>query len=107
MAEHKEQYDAFAVPNMAQEFCPVEDIRDGMIVTKDKRYIKVVEVQPINFLLRSAGEQRDIILSFAELLRIAPVKLQFKSNANRPSGQDRPGLSAAAGRRQPGGNVYR
>ena len=83
MAEHKEQYDAFAVPNMAQEFCPVEDIRDGMIVTKDKRYIKVVEVQPINFLLRSAGEQRDIILSFAELLRIAPVKIQFKSNANR------------------------
>ena len=69
--------------NMAQEFFPVEDIRDGMIVTKDKRYIKVVEVQPINFLLRSAGEQRDIILSFAELLRIAPVKIQFKSNANR------------------------
>ena len=83
MAEHKEQYDAFAVPNMAQEFFPVEDIRGGMIVTKDKRYIKVVEVQPINFLLRSAGEQRDIILSFAELLRIAPVKIQFKSNANR------------------------
>lgn len=69
--------------NMAQEFFPVEDIREGMIVTKDKRYIKVVEVQPINFLLRSAGEQRDIILSFAELLRIAPVKIQFKSNANR------------------------
>ena len=71
------------IHNMAQEFFPVEDIRDGMIVTKDKRYIKVVEVQPINFLLRSASEQRDIILSFAELLRIAPVKLQFKSNANR------------------------
>jgi len=28
-------------------------------------------------------KQRDIILSFAELLRIAPVKMQFKSNANR------------------------
>ena len=25
---------------MAQEFFPVEDIREGMIVTKDKRYIK-------------------------------------------------------------------
>ena len=54
-----------------------------MIVTKDGRYIKIVEIQPINFLLRSASEQRDIIMSFAELLRIAPVKLQFKSNANR------------------------
>lgn len=69
--------------NMAQEFFPVADIRGGMIVTKDKRYIKIVEIQPINFLLRSADEQRDIILSFAELLRIAPVKIQFKSNANR------------------------
>ena len=77
------QKESRRIHNMAQEFFPVEDIREGMIVTKDKRYIKVVEVQPINFLLRSAGEQRDIILSFAELLRIAPVKIQFKSNANR------------------------
>ena len=69
--------------NMAQEFFPVADIRDGMIVTKDGRYIKILEIQPINFLLRSASEQRDIIMSFSELLRIAPVKLQFKSNANR------------------------
>lgn len=49
-----------------------------MIVTKDGRYIKIVEIQPINFLLRSASEQRDIIMSFAELLRIALVRLQFK-----------------------------
>lgn len=70
------------IHNMAQEFFPIEDIRDGMVITKDKRYIKIVEIQPINFLLRSADEQR-VILSFAELLRIAPVKIQFKSNANR------------------------
>ena len=71
------------IKNMAQTFFPVEDIRGGMIITKDKRHIKIVEVHPINFLLRSADEQRDIILSFSELLRIAPVKMQFKSNANR------------------------
>ena len=69
--------------NMAQEFFPVADIREGMVITKDGRYVKIVEIQPINFLLRSASEQRDIILSFAELLRVAPVKIQFKSNANR------------------------
>ncbi len=77
--EHKSRQ----IKNMAQAFFPVEDIRSGMIVTKDKRYVKIVEIHPINFLLRSADEQRDIILSFAELLRIAPVKMQFKSNANR------------------------
>ena len=79
----EEKRESRKILNMAQEFFPVEDIRGGMIVTKDKRYIKVVEVQPINFLLRSAREQQDIILSFGELLRIAPVKIQFKSNANR------------------------
>ena len=71
------------IKNQSQTFFPVADIRGGMIVTKDKRYVKVVEIHPINFLLRSADEQRDIILSFAELLRIAPVKIQFKSNANK------------------------
>ena len=71
------------IHNQAQEFFPVEDIRGGMILTKDKRYLKVVEIRPINFLLRSASEQRDIIMSFAELLRVIPVKIQFKSNSNR------------------------
>jgi len=71
------------IKNQAQTFFPVADIRGGMICTKDKRYIKIVEIVPINFLLRSADEQRDIIMSFAELLRIAPVTIQFKSNANR------------------------
>lgn len=82
-AEQGEKSKSRRIYNMAQEFFPVADIRGGMIVTKDGRYIKIVEIQPINFLLRSASEQRDIILSFAELLRIAPVKIQFKSNANR------------------------
>ena len=71
------------IKNMAQAFFPVEDIRGGIIITKDGRYVKIVEIHPINFLLRSADEQRDIILSFSELLRISPVKMQFKSNANR------------------------
>lgn len=71
------------IKHQAQTFFPVADIRGGMLVSKDKRYVKVVEIRPINFLLRSADEQRDIILSFAELLRIAPVKIQFKSNANK------------------------
>lgn len=34
------QKESRRIHNMAQEFFPVEDIREGMIVTKDKRYIK-------------------------------------------------------------------
>lgn len=33
---------------------------------------------PINFLLRSAREQRSIIYSFISYLKISPVKIQFK-----------------------------
>ena len=45
---------------------------------RDRRYIKVIEVLPINFLLRSAREQRSIIYSFVSYLKISPVKMQFK-----------------------------
>ncbi|MDR1204541.1 MAG: ATP-binding protein [Peptococcaceae bacterium] len=40
--------------------------------------MKIIEVEPINFLLRSAREQRGIIYSFIGYLKISPVKTQFK-----------------------------
>ena len=59
-------------------YLPIDRVANGIIYTKDHRYIKVVEVVPINFLLRSAREQRGIIYSFVSYLKISPVKLQFK-----------------------------
>ncbi len=64
--------------NSAAEYLPIEKIENGIIYTKDHRYIKVIEVVPINFLLRSAREQRSIIYSFISYLKISPVKIQFK-----------------------------
>lgn len=60
------------------EYLPIEKIANGIIYTKDHRYIKLIEVVPINFLLRSAREQRSIIYSFISYLKISPVKIQFK-----------------------------
>lgn len=40
--------------------------------------MKLIEILPINFLLRSSSEQRNIIMSFMSYLKIAPVKIQFK-----------------------------
>ena len=37
----------------SEDFVPVKDIRNGIIETEDGRYIRVLEVEPINFLLRS------------------------------------------------------
>ena len=64
--------------NPVADYLPISRIENGIIYTKDHRYVKVVEVIPINFLLRSAREQRGIIYSFVSYLKISPVKLQFK-----------------------------
>ena len=47
--------------------------------TTDGRYIKILEIEPINFMLRSSEEQFNILSSFASWLKISPMKLQFKS----------------------------
>ncbi|MCD8073662.1 MAG: hypothetical protein LUF27_01260 [Lachnospiraceae bacterium] len=62
---------------------PVEKIENGIIYTTDGRYVKIIEVLPINFLLRSAAEQRSIISSFVSYLKIAPDKIQFKEVAKK------------------------
>lgn len=69
--------------NPVAEYLPVEKIENGIIYTRDHRYLKIVEVVPINFLLRSAREQRNIIYSFISFLKISPVKMQIKVIAKR------------------------
>lgn len=59
-------------------FIPVVDINHGITHLSDDRYIKILEVEPINFLLRSVREQKNIISAFASWMKISPVKLQIK-----------------------------
>lgn len=63
---------------LLEDYLPVDRISHGIIYTTDHRYIKILEIEPINFLLRSAREQRGIIFSFMSYLKISPVKLQIK-----------------------------
>lgn len=64
--------------NPAAEYLPIRKIENGIIYTRNHRYVKIIEIVPINFLLRSAREQKNIIYSFVSYLKISPVKLQFK-----------------------------
>lgn len=75
-AHIKEQ--KLACLNPVADYLPIEKVENGIIYTKDHRFVKVVEVVPINFMLRSAREQRNIIYSFVSYLKISPVKLQIK-----------------------------
>ena len=64
--------------NPVADYLPVEKIQDGIIYTRDHRYLSILEITPINFLLRSAREQKSIIYSYLSWLKISPVKLQVK-----------------------------
>ena len=64
--------------NPVADYLPVEKIQDGIIYTRDHRYLSILEITPVNFLLRSAREQKSIIYSYLSYLKISPVKLQIK-----------------------------
>lgn len=61
-----------------QSFCPVADVKDGILILKDGRFVRILEFSPINFMLRSNTERDAIISSFAGLLRIMNTKFQIK-----------------------------
>ena len=63
----------------AQSFLPIRTICNGIVETTDGRYLKILEIEPINFALRSSEEQFNIISSFASWLKISPIRLQCKT----------------------------
>ena len=64
--------------NEVADYIPIKQIKNGIIYTTDNRYVKIIEVTPINFMLRTPKEQRSIIWSFVSFLKISPVKMQLK-----------------------------
>lgn len=62
----------------ATDMVLIDEIKNGVIITNDKRYIKIIEMTPINFHMRSNREKNLIVDSFASWIKIAPVKFQFK-----------------------------
>ena len=51
--------------NSIQKWLPIADIRDGVVITTDGRFIKILEALPVNSYLKSATEQQNIIFYFA------------------------------------------
>lgn len=76
-AKEVERSDRFKHDHV-QSVIPIKRIYKGMIITNDDRYVRILEFTPINFSLRSAEEQNNIIYLFNSWLRVSPVKMQFK-----------------------------
>ncbi|NJD01825.1 MAG: hypothetical protein FIA99_04345 [Ruminiclostridium sp.] len=67
--------------NTAMDWLPVKSIKSGIMALKNGSFVKLIEVQPINFLLRSKNEQKSIIYSFREFLKacLFPMQISIQS----------------------------
>ncbi len=61
-----------------QAWLPIKNIMGGVVITKDNRFIKILEVLPVNIYLKPAADRQNIIASFAAYLKIGPDDLQFE-----------------------------
>lgn len=65
-------------PHSTQKWITVLDIKHGIVITKDGRYVKILEIMPVNFHLKSLIEQQNIIYYYSSYLKVAPDNLQVK-----------------------------
>jgi hypothetical protein len=61
----------------SKEWLPVKDIQNGIVILKNGEYLKIFEVLPINFKLRSKIEKRSIILNYREFLKACHYPMQI------------------------------
>lgn len=73
----KTDHSGGAYRDSIQAWLPIKNIIGGVVITKDNRFIKILEVLPVNIYLKSAGDRQNIISAFASYLKIAPDDLQM------------------------------
>lgn len=56
-----------------QGWLPIKDIVQGVVVTRDKRFVKILELLPVNFYTMSSLDKGAAIEDFAAYLKIAPI----------------------------------
>ena len=80
MAEKKGRYQ---IIKSTQRVIPIDDIYNGVIITKDRRYVKILEFRPINFAYMDAETQNRVISLFYQTFKAAPCNIQFKTFARK------------------------
>ncbi|MDE2021677.1 MAG: hypothetical protein KGI71_02015 [Patescibacteria group bacterium] len=74
---------AAAPTGATQQFVPVKEIRNGIVVLKDGGYRGILICSSINFGLKSADEQHAIILGFQNFLNTLDFSIQIVVNSRR------------------------
>jgi len=85
-----------ATANPTQQFVPVKEIRNGVVILKDGSYRGILACSSINFGLKSTEEQRAITLGFQNFLNTLDFSIQIVINSRRMD--LRPYLALLAGK---------
>lgn len=62
-----------------QAWLPIKNILSGVVITRDNRFIKILEVLPVNIYLKSPNDRQNIISSYAAYLKIAPDDIMLQA----------------------------
>ena len=65
------------VSKATQEFVPIKEIRDGVVILKDGSMRAIVMASSVNFALKSADEQQGIIMQFQNFLNGLEFSIQI------------------------------
>jgi len=66
-----------AVSKATQDFVPIKEIRDGVVILKSGGMRAVVMVSSLNFALKSPDEQQAIIMQFQNFLNALDFSIQI------------------------------
>lgn len=58
---------------------PIRSFVNGIIVTNDNRFVKIIEVLPGPFFLQPIKDQNTVFAEFASMLKSCPVNIQIKA----------------------------
>lgn len=66
-----------------QEFVPIQEIRDGIVILKDGSMRSVILASSLNFALKSSDEQSAIIMQFQNFLNSLDFSIQIFVQSKR------------------------
>jgi len=67
----------------AQDFVPIKEIRDGVVILKDGSMRSILLASSLNFALKSADEQEAILMQFQDFLNALDFSIQIFIESRR------------------------
>src|SRR3989339_1479447 len=69
--------------NATQEFVPVDDVRDGIVILKEGGMRGILMASSINFSLKSNDERQAILLQFQDFLNSLDFSIQILAQSRK------------------------